>query len=325
MHFTKMHGCGNDYIYINADTESIPEDKETKERLIRFLSDRHFGIGGDGVILIRRLPKEDGDFEMEMYNADGSRGKMCGNGIRCVGKYVYDHGLTTKTEVVITSCGVPHLLSLHIGADGQVDTATVNMGTPIFTPEQIPLKLPESHLRAEEDVYAGRKTSPVARDPKLRSLFPDAVLSCPIHVDGKEYFFNAVSMGNPHAVVFLDNSIDLAQFPLDVIGPSFESHPYFPERVNTEFVQVLSPSLARMRVYERGSGETLACGTGCCAVTAACVLNGLTNRQLTIEVRGGRLTCTFDEIKNTIFLSGPAKTVFEGDLAFEEEAAASFV
>ena len=149
MRFTKMHGCGNDYIYINADTESIPEDKETKERLIRFLSDRHFGIGGDGVILIRRLPKEDGDFEMEMYNADGSRGKMCGNGIRCVGKYVYDHGLTTKTEVVITSCGVPHLLSLHIGADAQVDTATVDMGTPIFTPEQIPLKLPESHLRAE--------------------------------------------------------------------------------------------------------------------------------------------------------------------------------
>ena len=251
MKFTKMQGIGNDYVYVNCFEETV----ENPEKAAVFVSNRNFGIGSDGLILIQ--PSEKADCRMDMYNLDGSRGAMCGNGIRCVGKYVYDHGITDKTEIdVETLSGIRHL-SLHV-KDGRVESVTVDMGSP------------EQTSQVSEQILVG----------------------------DSEFQFTGVSMGNPHAVVFLDEAESLGnsleQLDIEAIGPLFEHHERFPDRTNTEFVEVLDEGHVRMRVWERGSGETLACGTGACAVLAACVLNGRTGNEAQVELPGGTLSIRWD-------------------------------
>ncbi len=283
MKFTKMHGCGNDYIYINGFTEKIP--KEDKTELVRRISDRHFGIGGDGAIFIN--PSQEADFEMEMYNADGSRAEMCGNGIRCVAKYVYDKGLTDKTDISVISCGQIKYLELFL-KEGKVDTVRVNMGAPELRPEQIPVTAAEGDFSAVQD----------------------GVIDAPILVEGKEYKMTCVSMGNPHAVIFMD---DVTNLKIEQIGPYFENHERFPKRTNTEFVKVLDRKTVQMRVWERGTGETLACGTGCCAAVVACILNGLTDELVTVKLLGGEIEIEWDREADLVYMTGPATTVFEGE------------
>lgn len=278
MKFTKMHGCGNDYIYVNGFAEHIDADR--KPELVRRLSDRHFGIGGDGVIFIN--PGINAAFEMEMYNADGTRAQMCGNGIRCVAKYVYDYGLTDQTNITIESFGSVKYLSLTLGSDNKVSTVRVNMGAPILKAAEIP----------------------VISDK-------EQVVSEAIEVNGQVYRMTCVSMGNPHAVVFIDDIID---FDIEAIGPYFEKHTRFPERTNTEFVRIVDRSHVQMRVWERGTGETLACGTGCCATAVACVLNGLTDTEVTVRVPGGEILCEWDRKDNLVYMTGPAVTVFDGEI-----------
>lgn len=277
MKFTKMHGCGNDYIYVDGASWQIP--KEQKPELVKRLSDRHFGIGGDGVIFIN--PSKEADFEMEMYNMDGSRAEMCGNGIRCVAKFVYDKGLTDKTSIRIISCGKIKFLDLFV-EDGKVSTVKVNMGSPILRAADIPV------ISDNEEVIAES-----------------------IEVNGKSYKMTCVSMGNPHAVIFMN---EVSTLPLETIGPLFENHVRFPKRINTEFVKVLDEETVEMRVWERGTGETLACGTGACAVVAACVLNGLTKEQVTVKLLGGNLQIQWDRDANVVYMTGPAATVFEGEI-----------
>lgn len=281
MKFTKMHGCGNDYIYINGFTERIAQAE--KPEFVKKISDRHFGIGGDGVIFIN--PSEEADFEMEMYNADGSRAEMCGNGIRCVAKYVYDNGLTERTNISIVSCGQVKYLELFL-KDGKVDTVRVNMGAPELRASRIPVTAAKSDGN---------------------------VINEPIVVQGKEYKMTCVSMGNPHAVVFLE---DVERLDIEKIGPYFETHERFPKKTNTEFVKIIDRSHVQMRVWERGTGETLACGTGCCATVAACILNGLTDESVTVKLLGGELEITWDREAGLIYMTGPATTVFEGDYDF---------
>lgn len=278
MKFTKMHGCGNDYIYVDGAREIIPAER--KSEVVKFLSDRHFGIGGDGVIFIN--PSDVADFEMEMYNMDGSRSEMCGNGIRCVGKYVYDHGLTRKTSLSIVSCGKIKYLELTV-EDGRVTKVRVNMGSPVLEAAEIPVVASQS-----------------------------PVVDTPIAVDGREYRMTCVSMGNPHAIVYVDEMID--DETMAKIGPLFEHHERFPRRVNTEFVKVLDRERVQMRVWERGTGETLACGTGACAVTVASILNGLTEDGITVELLGGNLEIFWDRKENVVYMTGPATTVFEGEI-----------
>ena len=282
MKFTKMQGCGNDYVYINGAVESIPEEK--KPELVRLLSNRNFGVGSDGVIFIN--PHEAADFEMEMYNADGTRSEMCGNGIRCVAKYVYDKGLTDHKNVSIISAGKIKYLELTTDEDNKVVSVRVNMGAPILEPEEIPVKT------------AG-----------------DTAINVPIFVQGKEYRMTCVSMGNPHAILFVENVADL---PLAQIGPDFENHELFPRRTNTEFVQIVDRQHVKMRVWERGTGETLACGTGCCATTVACVLNGLTEEEVEVEVLGGKIQIKWDRQENLVYMTGPAEIVFEGEMNINE-------
>ena len=277
IHFTKMHGCGNDYVYINGFTEKVEQEKKTD--FVRFVSDRHFGIGSDGAIFIN--PADDADFEMEMYNADGSRSEMCGNGIRCVGKYVFDYGLTDKTEFSVVSAGKVKYLTLTI-EDGKATQIRVNMGEPILEPGQIPVMADST--------------------PVINEL---------ITVLDKEYKMTCVSMGNPHAVVFVE---DTASFPVNEIGPYFENHEKFPNRTNTEFVQVLDRNHINMRVYERGTGETLACGTGCCASVVACILNGLTDENVYVQVLGGVVQVEWNRDENIVYMTGPAVTVFDGEI-----------
>jgi len=284
MKFTKMQGCGNDYVYINGFTEKIP--REEKPGLVQRLSDRHFGIGGDGVIFIN--PSKEADFEMEMFNADGTRAQMCGNGIRCVGKFVYDKGLTDKRQITVVSAGSVKLLELTVEAEpaacrrGRVREVRVNMGSPVLTPSLIPVK-------AEGE----------------------RAVDVPITAGGKEYRMTCVSMGNPHAVVFAENVAGMA---LEKIGPLFENHERFPERTNTEFVEILDREHVFMRVWERGSGETLACGTGCCATVVAAVLNGLTDCKIRVKLLGGELSVEWDRGQNLVYMTGPAVTVFEGEI-----------
>lgn len=277
MKFTKMHGCGNDYIYVDGAREQISQDK--KPEIVKRLSDRHFGIGGDGVIFIN--PSTEADFEMEMYNADGSRAEMCGNGIRCVAKFVYDKGLTDKTSISIISCGKMKYLDLTI-EDGKVSTVKVNMGSPIIKATDIPVISDRGEVIAE-----------------------------PIEVEGKTYKMTCVSMGNPHAVIFMD---EITGLPLEQMGPSFENHVRFPKRINTEFVKVIDEETVDMRVWERGTGETLACGTGACATVVACVLNGLTKEKVTVKLLGGNLQIQWDRRENLVYMTGPAATVFEGEV-----------
>ncbi len=288
MHFTKMHGCGNDYIYIDSSKEYV--SREDKPELIRLLSDRHFGIGGDGVIFINRMDGDIADFEMEMYNADGSYSEMCGNGIRCVGKFVYDKGLTDKQKLKIVSGGSVRFLDLKV-EDGMVTSVRVKMGAPILTPSEIPVALPDEKV--------------------MRS---DCVVNYPITVLDKEYKITCVSMGNPHAVVFLNRGMSLDSLDLEKIGPRFEHHPFFPNCINTEFVTIDDRENVHMRVWERGTGETLACGTGCCATAVACVLNDHTSDSITVHVRGGDIRCRWDREENIVYMTGPATTVFEGEI-----------
>lgn len=275
MKFTKMQGLGNDYVYVNCFREKIADPS----RLAVKISDRHFGVGSDGLILIN--PSDKADFEMEMYNADGSRGEMCGNGIRCVAKYVYDYGLTDQTSISVETLGGIKYLDLTV-KDGKAVLVKVNMGKPELSPEKIPV------------VSAGEK-----------------VVDEPIDVDGQNYRMTCVSMGNPHAVVYVD--CDVRNLPLEEIGPKFENHERFPNRVNTEFVRVLDRRTVEMRVWERGSGETLACGTGACAVAVSCVLNGLTEDEVTVKLLGGDLQIKWDREKDTVFMTGPAEVVFDGE------------
>ncbi|MCR4567507.1 MAG: diaminopimelate epimerase [Pseudobutyrivibrio sp.] len=276
MKFTKMHGCGNDYVYVNLFEETIDDPAAVSIKI----SDRHFGIGSDGLITIG--PSDKADFRMRMYNADGSEGEMCGNGIRCVAKYVYDHNLTIKTEISVeTGAGIKYL-TLFV-EDGKVAQVRVDMGEPILEPSLI---------------------SVVAEG--------DKVIDAPIEVGGKTWNMTCVSMGNPHAVVFVD---DTASFELEKYGPLFENHERFPKRTNTEFVQIISRSEANMRVWERGSAETWACGTGTCASVMACILNGKTDDKVLVHLRGGDLTIEYDRATNHIFMTGPAVEVFTGEIS----------
>ena len=275
MKFTKMHGIGNDYVYVNCLQEKVEDPSGTARKI----SDRHFGIGSDGLILIK--PSEKADFQMDMYNADGSKGAMCGNGIRCVAKYVYDYGLTDKTSISVeTGSGIKYLdLTVE---NNKVTMVKVDMGEPDLTASHIPIK-----AQTEQ------------------------VIDEPIEVDGKTYRITGVSMGNPHGVVFLD---DIDSLDIEKIGPSFENHVRFPDRINTDLVQLDNRSHVRMRVWERGSGETLACGTGACAVAVACVVNGLTQREVTVSLRGGDLKICWDEKDGHVYMTGPATVVFDGEI-----------
>lgn len=275
--FTKMHGCGNDYVYINGFTQKL--EQEEKPDFVRRVSDRHFGIGSDGVIFIN--PSSEADFEMEMYNADGSRSEMCGNGIRCVAKYVHDRGLTDREQFSIISGGKVKYMDLTV-QNGETKAVRVDMGEPELVAANVP----------------------VIADT-------ERAVDAPITVCGREYRMTCVSMGNPHAVVFMD---DVAGLKIEALGPHFENHERFPRRTNTEFVQVLDAGHVRMRVWERGTGETLACGTGCCATAVACVLNALTDRKIVVQVLGGELTIEWDEKSNHVFMTGPAAFVFDGEI-----------
>lgn len=275
MKFTKMHGCGNDYIYVNCLEETVPNPS----KVAKVLSDRHFGIGSDGLILIK--PSDIADFQMEMYNADGSESAMCGNGVRCIAKYVYDYGLTEKTKIELeTKAGIKYL-DLKI-EDGKVAMVTVDMGSPVLEGKKVPVALDKEKVVAE-----------------------------PITVGDREYEFTAVSMGNPHAVMFVDST---EAIEIEKIGPLFEFHPMFPERVNAEFIEILDRKRINMRVWERGTGETLACGTGACASVVACVLNGLTDNEVFVHLLGGDLLVKYDQKQNKVFMTGPATTVFDGEV-----------
>lgn len=275
MKFTKMQGCGNDYVYVNCFKETVDNPSETAKRV----SDRHFGIGSDGMILIK--PSDTADFMMDMYNADGSKSPMCGNGIRSVAKYVYDYGLTDKQQISIeTGAGIKHL-DLKV-TDGKVTQVTVDMGSPIMKPEQIPV------------LYEGEE-----------------VIAKPVNVAGTLYEITCVSMGNPHTVIFVE---DTRAVELDKIGPLFEHNSLFPKRTNTEFIHVIDRNTIDMRVWERGAGETLACGTGACASVYACIRNGYTEDQVTVRLLGGELNVRYDRKRNTIFMTGPAVTVFDGEI-----------
>ncbi len=275
MKFTKMHGCGNDYVYVNGFEEKIEDPASVAIKV----SDRHFGIGSDGLIMI--CPSKVADFRMAMYNADGSEGKMCGNGVRCIAKYVYDKGLTDKTQISIETLGGIKYLDLQV-ENGAVKTVKVDMGEPVLKAEEVPVQFAKEQMIGEE-----------------------------VSVDGKTYNMTCVSMGNPHAVVWVEDTKGL---DLEKIGPNFEHHPMFPERVNTEFVQILSRTEVNMRVWERGSGETLACGTGACATAVACILNDKTEDEVLVHLVGGDLKITYDRDTNHVFMTGPATIVFEGEI-----------
>ena len=290
--FTKMEGCGNDYVYISGFDYTL--DPAQKPEIVKRLSDRHFGIGGDGVIFIN--PSEIADFEMEMWNADGTRGEMCGNGIRCVGKFVYDKGMTQNKEITVESFGKVKYLTLfteETGGKEAVTSVRVNMGEPILDAPGIPVVADASPVVAESIHIPVEGIGDYGES-------------------GGDYEMTCVSMGNPHAVVYIDSTDDLQ---IETIGPLFENHSRFPNRTNTEFVQIIDPEHVKMRVWERGSGETLACGTGCCAVCVAGVLNGCTAPKLEVQVLGGSLLIEWDREENLVWMTGPATTVFEGTIS----------
>ncbi len=284
MKFTKMQGIGNDYVYVDCFQETVSNPGE----IAKFVSDRHFGIGSDGLILVK--PSDVADCEMDMYNMDGSQGAMCGNGIRCVAKFAYDRGIVNKKNIsVATKSGIKYL-ELTV-KNGKVSTVKVNMGSPVLN----------------------AKTIPVVSEK-------EQVINEPLEVDGSVYHITAVSMGNPHAIVYMD---DVENLDIAKIGPLFENHIDFPDRINTEFVKVIDRHTLQMRVWERGSGETLACGTGACAVAVASTLNGLVDEDvpITVKLLGGDLEILWNRQENLVYMTGPATTVFEGeiDLSFLEK------
>lgn len=274
LRFTKMHGCGNDYVYVNCFEEEVKDPVS----LSIAISDRHFGVGGDGLVLI--CPSDRADAKMRMFNADGSEGKMCGNAIRCVGKYLYDHGIVRKTTVTIETLSGIKTLELFL-KDGKVDSAQVNMGPAILIPSEIPVNLPG-----------------------------EQAVAVPVKIAGEEHTITCVSMGNPHCIVFGGDPYEL---DLPKIGPLFENDPLFPERVNTEFIEVLDDHTLNMRVWERGSGETWACGTGACAAAVAAVLNGFCKKgkDISVRLRGGELTIRY--MDEAVFMTGKATEVFHGE------------
>ncbi|MCR5165264.1 MAG: diaminopimelate epimerase [Thermoguttaceae bacterium] len=283
MKFTKMHGCGNDYVYVNCFEEQFPECPQERAQLVQKLSDRHFGIGGDGVIFI--CPSEKADAQMRMFNADGSEAEMCGNGVRCVAKYVFDHEIARKDEIAVeTQAGIKFIRVMERNPDGTAAKLRVDMGEPILDLPKIPTTLTNGVNEPLEVVDASGKTVGTFR-------------------------VTAVSMGNPHCITFVDEITDDLVFK---VGPLVEHHPVFPARVNTEFIQVLSPTELKMRVWERGTGETLACGTGASAVSVAGVLTGNSERKVLIHLLGGDLELEWDAETNHVFMTGPAVEVFSG-------------
>lgn len=276
--FTKMHGLGNDYVYIDA-TAKTGQKIENESTLAKFVSDRHFGIGSDGLILI--CDSDVADFKMRMFNYDGSEAEMCGNGIRCVGKFVYDKGLTNKNPITVETLAGIKVLNFNI-KDGKVETVKVDMGEPILIPEKIP-------VISEEEIV---------KNLKLKVL-------------DKEFKFTCVSMGNPHAITIVDNVKD---FDIEKYGPVLECDEHFPRRANIEFIELVDKNNIKMRVWERGAGETLACGTGACASAVACNLNEYTGEKITVELLGGKLNIEWSEHDNHIYMTGPATTVFEGEI-----------
>ena len=276
--FTKMHGLGNDYVYIDAVNQKI----ENESSLAKFVSNRHFGIGSDGLILICK--SEIADFKMRMFNSDGSEAEMCGNGIRCVGKFVYDKGLTNKTTVKIETLAGIKTLILNT-KDGKVETARVDMGEPILEAEKIPV---------------------ISTEKPVKNLELEA--------ENKKFKFTCVSMGNPHAITIVENT---KEFDVEQYGKVLEVDKAFPKKANIEFAQIIDRQNINMRVWERGAGETLACGTGACATAVACNLNGLTDRKVNIELLGGTLNIEWNETDNHVYMTGPAVTVFDGEL-YEE-------
>ena len=277
MKFTKMHGAGNDYIYVNCFEEEVNDPSQVAIKV----SDRHFGIGSDGLVLIK--PSEKGDFFMDMYNADGSRGKMCGNASRCVAKYVFDNGMTDKDEIALETLSGIKYINIFT-QNGKAVAATVNMGSPELESAKIPVVFDKENVIDEK-----------------------------IYVDEKAYNVTCVSMGNPHCVTFVDNTDNIE---IEKIGPKFENHKLFPDRINTEFVQIVDDKTMKMRVWERGSGETLACGTGACASVVACILNGYFGKDEEIKVilLGGELKIRWDSESGCVFMTGPAETVCTGEI-----------
>ena len=280
MKFTKMHGIGNDYIYFNC----LEKEIENPEELSIKLSDRHFGVGGDGIVLI--LPSDKADFRMRMFNADGSEGKMCGNATRCIGKYVYEKGITDKKEITLETLSGIKTLKLSVNEENKVESVEVNMGEAILKASEIPVKFDKEKVINER-----------------------------VKIADSEYNITCVSMGNPHCVVYMDEIDDL---DLEKLGPKFENDSIFPERVNTEFIKVIDENTLKMRVWERGSGETWACGTGACAAVVSSVLNGYCKYDTPIKIKllGGELSIKF--MKNgLVYMSGPAEFVFEGSIENE--------
>lgn len=275
MKFTKMHGLGNDYIYVNCFREVV----DNPSKVAVMVSDRHFGIGSDGLVLI--MPSDTADFRMRMFNSDGSEAEMCGNAIRCVGKYVYDNGLTNKNTISVETLAGIKILDMEI-KDSKVEGVRVDMGEPVLEPAKIPVASDKNIFKSE-----------------------------PVEVDGKVYRVTCVSMGNPHAVTYVDSVKD---FPLHETGPKMETHKLFPNRINAEFVEVIDRNTLKMRVWERGAGETLACGTGACAVLVASVLNGISERKATVKLLGGDLTIEWSEKDNHVYMTGPATKVFDGEI-----------
>ncbi|MFQ9515516.1 MAG: diaminopimelate epimerase [Eubacterium sp.] len=277
MEFTKMHGCGNDYVYINGIENKIDNPGE----LSKIISNRNFGIGSDGLIVIN--PSKIADFKMSMYNADGSEGKMCGNGIRCVAKYVYDNKMTDKTTITVETLSGIKTLVLNV-KEGKVETVRVNMGAPEITASKVPVIFDK-----------------------------DKVINEAVNINNKEYRITCVSMGNPHAITFIE---DTDALEIEQIGPLFENNEIFPDRINTEFIQVIDRKTIKMRVWERGSGETLACGTGACASVVASVLNDKTDSTVTVKLLGGDLLIEYNREENTVYMTGPAKISFTGNIEF---------
>lgn len=273
--FTKMEGLGNDYVYMDAINQKI----ENRSELARFVSNRNFGIGSDGLILIEK--SEVADFKMTMFNSDGSQAEMCGNGIRCVAKFVYDKGMTDKTTLKIETLAGIKILELNV-EDGKVKTVRVDMGEPILEAEKIPV---------------------ISTEKPVKNLI--------LKAQDKEFRFTCVSMGNPHAITIVD---DTESFDVKKYGEELEVNKAFPRRTNVEFVQIVDKNTIKMRVWERGAGETLACGTGACATAVACNLNGLTDREVTIKLLGGDLKIEWNAENNHVYMTGPATTVFEGEL-----------
>lgn len=274
--FTKMHGAGNDYIYVNCLKEHLKDINATAKAV----SDRHFGIGSDGLVLI--CPSDKADFRMDMYNSDGTQAEMCGNATRCVGKYVHDKGLTDKTVITLETLAGIKTLKLNLNSAGEVETVEVNMGSPELVPENIPIK------------------------SKL-----DRFIQEPITVDGTVYHVTGVSMGNPHAVIYIDDADNLE---IEKLGPKFENHEMFPKRINTEFAQIVNRKTIKMRVWERGAGETLACGTGACATMVAANLSDLVDDEADLVLLGGTLHIRWDKAENNVYMTGPAAFVFDGTI-----------